>query len=284
MALRLSGHQRKQLAERIKADINAACVALYDEGVARSHLGASEIGETCNRRLVYSFRWMHREQFDGRMLRLFNRGHKEEDRFIEWLKAIAAKVWAETEDGKQYRIKSDGHFGGSLDGISVLPYAELQNLPFLTEFKTHNDKSFTKLVANGVTQSKPRHYAQMCVYGEDYGFDYAIYFAINKNDDDIYVEVVALDPAYGRRLRSKAEAVTAATHLPARIAATSAFSDCKFCPMSGICHNGEAVDVNCRSCQHSIAKTDGTWFCQQWNATIPKDAILAACQNWSAFV
>lgn len=281
--LRLSGAERKQLAARIKADIDAACVTMYDEGVARSHLGASEIGEKCDRRLVYSFRWMHREKFSGRMHRLFNRGHKEEDRIVEWLRATAAQVWAETPEGKQYRIKSDGHFGGSLDGIAQLPDAYELPFPFLTEFKTHNQKSFDKLVKDGVKTSKPKHFAQMCVYGDDYGFPYALYFAINKNDDDIYVEVVDLDFDYAKKLRAKSAAIITAPKLPHKIAGSAAFVDCKFCPMVGICHNGEAVDVNCRSCQHSAPQPDGSWYCTHWNATIPTDAIVKACGEWKAF-
>lgn len=282
--IRLSGLQRLELAALIKADINKACVALYDEGKERNHLGSSIIGEKCNRRLWYGFRWMHREQFDGRMLRLFNRGHKEEDRFIEWLRAMAATVLSHTEDGKQFRITGvDGHYGGSLDSVTQLPERYQLPIHFLTEYKTHNDKSFKKLVKLGVKEAKPKHFVQMCCYGDFYKLDYALYFAINKNDDDIYVEVVALDHAVGKSSVSKAQTIITATTAPNKIAASAAYTDCAYCPMKGICHNGEKVDVNCRSCASSSVLPDGKWLCNLWGAVIPEDAFLKACPQWTEF-
>jgi hypothetical protein len=228
---------------------------------------------------------MHRERFDGRMLRLFNRGHKEEFRFVEWLNGIGANVREIAPDGKQFRINGvHGHYGGSLDGKIVLP--ERYNLPvdFLLEMKTHNDKSFKKLVKDGVRQSKPMHYNQMCNYGAADGHSYAIYLAINKNDDGLYVEVVELDLALGKRNNEeRARAAIGATELPPKIAATEAYESCKFCSMAGICHRGEPVDVNCRSCANSSPVEDGQWYCEKWKAQIPKEAIPVACGAWKQF-
>ena len=46
---------------------------------SRAHLGASMIGRECNRALWYGFRWATVPNFPGRVLRLFKRGHDEED-------------------------------------------------------------------------------------------------------------------------------------------------------------------------------------------------------------
>jgi hypothetical protein len=282
MNIKLSGADRKQLAARLMADIDAACIAHFDEG-PRDHLGASEIGETCARRLTYSFRWMHRENLSGQMHRLFKRGHFEESRFQLMLELIGAKLH-KPESGKQWRIEGKGLYGGSLDERLSLPpaYGELPP-EFLGEYKTHNQRSFDKLKKDGVKLSKPKHFAQMSVYGEAFGFDYAIYMAVNKNTDELYIEVVELDHTLGRQLAQKAAHIIAAVHLPPKIAASDAYSDCKFCPMAGICHRGEPVNVNCRSCKHSAPQPDKTWRCNHWNAIIPHDAIRAACPQWEAF-
>lgn len=283
MNMRLSGHDRKKLAEAIKADINAYCVEAYGEGY-RDHLGASVIGQSCLRRLVYSFRHMHAEQFDGRMLRLFNRGHKEEARFVEWLRGIGSQVWEVDENGKQFRFSAvDGHYGGSLDGVTILPLKYGLPFPFLLEMKTHSLNSFNKLVKNGMKHSKPEHWQQMCSYGEDRNFHYGIYIAINKNDDDLYVDVVELDHAAGIANRNKAGNVVGAKRLPPKVAASPAFDTCKYCPMAGVCHNSEPVDVNCRSCANASAIEGGAWYCNLWKANIPKDAIPAACPQWTVF-
>ncbi len=58
----------------------------------RRYLGASVIGHPCDRFLWMHFRGIHRERFDGRMLRLFDRGQREESVFIQELRWIGAEV------------------------------------------------------------------------------------------------------------------------------------------------------------------------------------------------
>src|SRR5208283_4628088 len=78
---------RLRLASQIRKDIEDYSQQAYSSGF-RKHLGASDIGHQCERYLWYKFRWMCEPKFSGRMLRLFNRGHLEEARFIEWLEGI----------------------------------------------------------------------------------------------------------------------------------------------------------------------------------------------------
>ncbi len=111
----------KALSKRILEDIDEYCVRTYDGG-HRWHLGASLIGDGCKRKLWYLFRWTFREQTDGRKQRLFNRGHREEARFIEWLEGIGAEVWYENRDGLMYHAESDSYWiakpGEEGDGLS----------------------------------------------------------------------------------------------------------------------------------------------------------------------
>lgn len=85
---------RKAIATEIEDNVNEYCRIEYNDG-HRNHLGASIIGRECTRQLWYIFRWVKEAEFDGRMQRLFNRGHKEEARFIEWLEAIGCEVWSD---------------------------------------------------------------------------------------------------------------------------------------------------------------------------------------------
>lgn len=85
---------QQALAKRLAEDIDEYCAAVYDDG-HRNHLGASLIGDECKRKLWYVFRWVKNEKFSGQMQRLFNRGHREEERFIEWLEGIGIKLWAD---------------------------------------------------------------------------------------------------------------------------------------------------------------------------------------------
>lgn len=58
----------------------------------RGHLGASAIGTRCARQAWYGFRWAYQERHTGRILRLFSRGHEEEDRFNRWLRMAGVEV------------------------------------------------------------------------------------------------------------------------------------------------------------------------------------------------
>lgn len=283
MSVLLYPHECEALAKQIEDDIEALTAVKYNDG-HRNHLGASLIGDACNRRLWYSFRWVQFPVFSGRMQRLFNRGHKEEDRFIEWLRDIGFQIWSHTEDGKQFRIAGvEGHFGGSLDGIGIAPnrqeYAKLIAIgPVLTEYKTHNAKSFAKLKADGVKKSKPRHYAQMCTYGRKYGYRYAIYCAVNKDDDEIKIFVVELDWRVGEELERKAGEIITSQTPPTRISEYPTHMECKFCDFLAICHRSKPYEKNCRSCKHAFPVQGGMWVCNAMNnAQIPDDVIKVGC-------
>lgn len=280
---RLSGHERKQLAIAIKSRINSACVDMFEQK-RRDHLGASVIGKECMRELVYGFRWFHKVRFDGRMLRLFDRGHQEEIRIAKWLKASDFQLFGVSDDGEQTRMTGiESHYGGSLDGMIKLPPDFQLPIPFLIEMKTHNEKSFTKLLKDGVAFSKPEHIIQMNAYGEFHKLNYGIYIGVGKNDDDIHIEVIELNWEVGKEARNKASNAILATSLPNKIAATPAYFKCKFCDMAGVCHRNEPVDINCRSCRFSTPIENAQWFCRKWNNTIPKEYIPNACQEWIQF-
>ena len=63
----------------------------------RGHLGCSLLGHPCERWLWLSFRWAVKEQFPGRILRLFRRGHNEEATIIKDLEAIGVKFSSHQE-------------------------------------------------------------------------------------------------------------------------------------------------------------------------------------------
>ena len=100
--------------------IFASYEADRDDGF-RPHLGASQIGKSCERALWYDFRWVTRSGFPGRILRLFETGQLEEARLVRNLRRIGATVLeVDPETGRQWRVEAHGgHFGGSLDGVAL---------------------------------------------------------------------------------------------------------------------------------------------------------------------
>lgn len=247
----------------------------------RAHLGASLIGRECAREIWYGFRWAQKPEFDGRMLRLFNRGHLEEARFCALLEMIGCKLFQSDENGKQYRISDvDGHFGGSGDGIALGVPDLPANEYCLLEFKTHSDKSFVKLTENGVSIAKPEHFVQMQVYMYKMGLEHALYMAVNKNNDDIYAEIIAKNEEVGRAHVDRARTIIYLQQPPRKLSEKSSFFKCKFCDKRDICHNGKPMARNCRTCVHASPVADGQWKCGYHNAVIPAEFIEQTCDQW----
>ncbi len=273
----LSPETRKAIALQLLTDIDAYCVKEFTDE-HRSHLGASLIGKECAREIWYDFRWVKYQVFEARMLRLFNRGKMEEELFIKWLRGIGCQVWeVDPQTGKQFRIWGvNGHYGGSADSVGILPY--LPDFPILLEFKTHNTKSFVNLVNKGLILSKPQHYSQMCSYGKHYNFRYGLYVAVNKNDDDLYPELVELDWKLAHDLSNKAQDIIESKFPPLRISDNPAYFTCKWCNKADICHADAPVEINCRSCKCAIPVEDAKWKCTRFNAIIPPDYIKRGCE------
>jgi hypothetical protein len=250
----------------------------------RSHLGASLIGRECGRELWYSFRWSTKKQFDGRMLRLFNRGHLEEPRFVALLQMIGCTVYQHDAKGKQFRIEGHkGHFGGSLDAvISGCPDFDG---PILGEFKTHGEKSFLKLKSEGVLKSKWEHFVQMQIYMGKNQLPAAIYMAVNKNTDEIYAEIVMFDDGVYQRYLDRSVMIIDSSNPPPPLPNASAgWFACKFCDHIQVCHNPQAMPVrNCRTCAHSQIFSGATWACSvDCNSLvdIPKKKQLIGCDRY----
>ena len=87
----LTDNKLKDLEDRINDAIEEYSVSSLKQE-PRTHLGISEIGSECVRQIWYKFRWMKFEEYEGRMLRLFQRGHREESRYINYLEGIGCKV------------------------------------------------------------------------------------------------------------------------------------------------------------------------------------------------
>ncbi|MFM2058423.1 MAG: hypothetical protein RLY71_2808 [Pseudomonadota bacterium] len=247
----------------------AAIYRLYEqreaaEGGHRAHLGASLIGHPCARYLWLTFHWVGREAFDGRMLRLFQAGRDFEPRAVAELRAIGCEVHESDEaTGQQFRVSAHGgHFGGSLDAAACgLP--EAPRAWHVVEFKTHSAKSFKALMADGVEQAKPQHYAQMQVYMGLTGMDRALYLAENKDTSELYSERVPADPVVFAKLMQHAHLIIESPEPPQRIHDDPAWWQCKFCAFHGQCHGQVVPEVNCRTCAHSTPEPDGDarWSC-----------------------
>lgn len=322
-------HLLNKIADQMMIDIDNYCDRKWlDEN--RKHLGFSMIGDECQRKLWYGFRWCKTPKPIPRVKRLFDRGHKEEDRFIDYLKGIGCEVYPfdpsyrllvknknefevvkcdsqedlayytqfgddvsddlkcialANEQGISYPVQwrvsaMNGHSGGSLDGRGYLPKHYGIEEEILFEFKTHSDKSFKDLKKQGMKMSKPMHYAQCCAYGYALKLNYVCYVAVNKNDDDIHLEILPLNHKTGSVLTVKAERIIMQQEPPPRLHENPTFWVCKCCNYFPICHAKAEIDRNCRSCKHAEPAKDKQWICNKHNQVLTDEIIANEYGCW----
>lgn len=257
----------------------------------RGYLGASIIGHPCSRYLWYCFRNCCREEFSGRMYRLFQTGHLEEDRLANDLQEIGCTVHLgdpQTPLDDQFSVSAlGGHFSGHLDGCA-LGIPEALKTWHVLEFKTHNAKSFAKLKKKGVKEAFPKHYAQMQIYMHLTGMKRALYLAKNKDTDELYSERIRYDKQEAEVLILRAKMIITSTSPPERLSESPDFYQCNWCSARKICfgtYPPEPVlplpSISCRQCCHSTPKFDGDqrWVCEKYKRALSQGEQNRACDD-----
>lgn len=281
---------RKALADSIVIDIDDFCDDKFNDGFRR-HLGGSTIGQECSYQSWLQFRWAAPEIVDegcpshtkGQMRRLHQRGHKFEPELWEYLRGTGWQVWdLDPATGRQFTVSTvEGHAGGSCDAVLRMP--EKYRFPYalLGEVKTHNRRSFGELTKHGMAIAKPEHWSQMNFYGFLLNLEWGAYFAVNKDNDKLHIEIVQLDRTLGEILVSKAHEIVTATPQAPPLKVTMHPTDmkCKFCSFKAQCHHGDEVAVNCRSCRFSMPVANKKWWCYNpmVNRELTDDEIRTGC-------
>jgi len=222
--------------------VDAALVARNRRQRPRDYLGGSRIGEACARKLVYEVTHTPKDadrDFDGGILRIFDAGHQFEALSIRWLREAGFDLRDRGADGEQIGFRAaDGRLRGHADGIIVDGPDVGIRWPALFEHKALGQKSWTDLVKRGLRLSKPIYFAQVQLYMAYLELEVALLTALNRDTLALYHEVVPFDPAEAQRLSDRAVEVLRAAdagELPPRIATTTDFYLCRFCPYASRC-------------------------------------------------
>jgi len=196
---------------------------------------------------------------------------------------------SEMGDGpKQWKFSDhNGHYGGSGDGklsgddlSQWFPELMGKGLGAL-ECKTSNDKNFKELKRKGVQQGKPVHYLQMQQYMRYLNCSWALYLVVNKNNDEIYAEVVQYRPEVADMYSERAGKIIESRQPPPKLTEDPSWFECRFCKHRGPCHYDEPLpQKNCRSCVFASAEEDKQWVCNLHRSTIPKNFIPKGCAKW----
>ncbi|MFA7281339.1 MAG: hypothetical protein WC100_14745 [Sterolibacterium sp.] len=233
------------------SSISGQLTALIDAGMqqvrareeVRLYLGASRLGVSCERALQYEYAQAsvdYGRDFQGRMLRIFQRGHVIEDCMVGWLSEAGFELRTRDQQGEQFGFSvADGRLQGHADGV-IVGGPEGFAYPCLWENKCLGGKSWRDLEKNRLAVSKPVYAAQVALYQAylDLHEHPAIFTAVNADTMDIYAELVPFDGALAQRMSDRGAKVITATEahelLPRSFAEQTHF-ECRMCDWQDRC-------------------------------------------------
>ena len=233
-------NSRSTLADRLVALIDAA--GQQSQESPRVYLGASAIGEACQRRLQYSFQGAQTDEgtgFTARTRRIFHRGHQGEEWMAAWLRNAGFELRTE-KAGKQFGFEDcDGRFKGHIDGVFT-GGPDGFKFPALWENKVLGSKGFASIAKHGLAKAYPTYAAQVAVYQAylQLAENPAIFTVLNADTMEIHVEFVAFDAGFAQSNIDKAARVLAACDNNETLPRASDDQDgfiCRFCPYKGVC-------------------------------------------------
>lgn len=243
--------------------IDDATLARADSGY-RKHLGASEIGEPCVRKLWLSFRWCGTEKFPPRMLRLFERGHREEKIIHQRLREAGFVVHFPDEGNvSDFRFSDyEGHYGGTSDGV-VEVEVDGEVIFAGLECKTATLEKFKQLKMRAVKDTYPKHYAQTQSYMGYLQLPVTLYVVECKDNDELYFEWVRFVEREFDKLSEKAGQVVTSEEPPPGVSNNPESYACKYCHFNQICYREKDPEAHCRNCYYGTPTQNGAWMCEK---------------------
>lgn len=190
----------------------------------RDYMGASILGEECDRKLWYDFKLQ--STFPARIKMIFEVGKLLESYVIGLLRNSGMTIIDRDDKGEQLGF-IDGFIAGHVDGIiSGLPESSKRHI---LEIKSANSKSFSGYVKNGVKQESQRYYYQMQVYMHYLKIEDALFVMINKDNCELYFERLKYDNIMAGFIINRGKEIALLSSEPERKYKTSSFYKCKFC-------------------------------------------------------
>ena len=234
------------LGDRINDRIDAVMAAARDAETPRDYLGASILGDACERAIQYRHLQVAPDPgkgFPPRVLRCFDRGRWAEDYAIALLKRSGFVLLEHDPDtGEQWAFETmDGRVKGHADGVLVMWRGEgpaLIPLPAAWECKCLNNKSWSKCKRDKLRVAHPRYFGQMQLYMGEMRLPQGLFTALNADTMELHHELVAYEAQAHQALQDRAQRILNACDmgemLPRGLADPSRF-ECKYCDWAERC-------------------------------------------------
>lgn len=212
----------------------------------RSYLGASQIGEPCERKLWYAIQPdMPREEWKASALKRFDDGHRSEDIMSHRLRMVAGiELHTHSPDGGQFGFSDfDGRFRGHADGL-IKGLLQAPETVHTWEHKAVNEKKFNELQKlkdsvgekAALRQWDQVYYAQAIIYMHYFDTTRHYLTVTTPGARDHLSCRTDASPEMALGLREKAKRIIEATTPPARISERPEHWKCKWCEFREVCH------------------------------------------------
>lgn len=260
----------------------------------RPYLGASSIGQPCERRLWYGFRWALARTLEASGYRAIQDGHRGEAVMIDWLRQIpGVQLWTEDPDperpGQQIGFQAlAGHFRGNLDGV-IQGLKQAPQTPHVWECKVVNETKFNRLkkliLERGEKQALAAwdevYFAQAQVYMHALDLTRHYLTVCTPGNRAIISCRTNYQPDMAQALVAKAERIITAARPPLKLSDDPAFWQCKWCDFHALCHGQAAPLVHCRTCAHSTAQLSDQrpWMCELHKQPLSEAKQRAGCDH-----
>ena len=194
----------------------------------RSYIGASSIGNPCERAIWYGLNQPEDKIVSTRQLLTFEIGKALEYMLIYKLMTLPHGI------PSKYCAKEYELFQGTPD-LFILD-KKLKPI-YILEIKTAKDSSFNIFKKKGLRLWYPEYYDQVQSYMGMSGVYKAIMLAINKDSSELHQETVNYDENRYKYLVAKAKRIGDAKIMPEKINESASFFRCKMCFYLGVCHD-----------------------------------------------
>jgi len=235
--------QRDAFNEAMTDLLDRASKRLWGNEAPRAYnISPSMIGDECLRRVQFMTTKAPSKPHEGKLLRIFQRGHIFEPFVLAILREAGFDISEVSEDGAQHGFQiMDNQCRGRLDG-KILSGPEIEGLiyPCPWECKVLGDKGFKAAVKDGIAKAHPKYAVQAAMY-QAYGVEGPMLFSVlNANTMEIYSEAFELNEERCQDASDRAVMILRANRageLLPRAAGDPDQFPCKWCDFSEHCWN-----------------------------------------------
>lgn len=230
--------------------MHKAVEALKAKEPPRNYLGASIVGDPCDRKIWYGYNHYPRKPIEYKGCYAIEDGHRSEDLIASRLRLVpGVEVHTHDENGDQYGFLIDKIIGGHIDGV-ITGLLQAPTNPHLWENKAVNETKFGKIKKlvdefgekNALQKWDIVYYAQAQMYmgrsPEFLGrqFDRHYTTICTPGGRDVTSCRTEFQPLVYEALLVKGMRIAKTKTAPVRISDDPAYFHCKFCEFRDTCH------------------------------------------------